>query len=77
MYKCLTIRRRVDADAYDEKCLENITIDFNEYMRKGAATLRTAFIREDAKDTIVEETLFEEACEFDLEPCGARLGKKM
>ncbi len=52
LFKCPTIRRKVDADAYDGKCLENITVDFNEYIRKGATTLRTEVIREDAREDI-------------------------
>ncbi len=34
------------------KYLENITVDFNEYIRKGTATLRTEARREQTKDGI-------------------------
>ena len=38
IYKCPTIRRRVAADAYTDRCLDDIKVDFYEYIRKGAVT---------------------------------------
>ena len=42
----------MDGNAYDEMSLENVTVEFNDYIRKGATTLRTEVIREDAKEGI-------------------------
>ena len=52
IYKCPTMRRWIDGDAYTIECLTDIRTDFNEYIRRGATTTRTEVIRGEGKVSV-------------------------
>ena len=61
IYKCPTIRRRVEADAYTDRCLRDVKVDVYEYISRGAVTSKAEVIRGEGRERSDLPKTFEKA----------------
>ena len=61
VYKCPTVRRLTDEDAYTAECLQEIRANFFEYIKKGATTSKTVTYKGEIKGGITPKTVDKDA----------------
>ena len=57
VYKCLTVRRRAEGEAYTPECLKDARADYFEYVKRGASTSKVVTYKGDAKEGGIPKTI--------------------
>ena len=61
VYKCFTLRRKPEGEAYTPECLTDARADYFEYLTRGASTSKVVTYKGDAKEGGIPKTIERES----------------